>query len=293
MDLSGVIPPLVTPVDDRSGSINIDALEELTKSLLVNGVHGLFPCGTTGEFTSLSQEERKTVINTVVDVADSTPVLAGCGGTGRDKVGALIEDATDAGADAAVVVTPYFLPGSQGGLEDFYLEIAETSKLPILLYHIPQRTGQKLHTETVKRLSAHPNIIGIKDSSGDSRFINELIQATPDSFSVYQGGMINGPTVLSMGIDGIVPGETNFAPAQVVEFYEAYTDQDIETAISAFQKVNQISRPFMDTPLIPAIKFLTGCAGYQAGPPLPPFSELDAETKAHLEDKYTSVISSN
>ena len=286
MDLSGIIPPMVTPVEDRSGTIAVDELQRLTAHIVDAGVHGVFPCGTTGEFTSFSRAARKEAVRAVADVADSVPVLAGCGGTNREEVVAVIEDSNEVGADAAVVVTPFYLPGSQEGLEDFYTDVADVSPLPIIVYHIPSRTGQELAVETVQSLAEHPAIVGIKESTGDMRYLYELVQSTPESFSVFQGGVINAPTVLPMGVDGIVPGQANYMPTSHVEVYDACMAGDLEGATTALRRINEISRPFRDVPLIPAIKYLTSYAGFDVGPPLPPLSELQTEEKERLRAKF-------
>jgi 4-hydroxy-tetrahydrodipicolinate synthase len=291
MDLSGVIPPLVTPVENRSGTVAVDELRRLTEHLVEAGVHGVFTCGTTGEFTSLSRAARKEAVRAVADAAGAVPVLAGCGGTSRGEVVGLIEDADEVGADAAVVVTPYYLPGSQEGLEEFYTDVADVSPLPIVVYHIPSRTGQELAVETVGSLAEHPSIVGVKESTGDVRYLHELVRATPESFSVFQGGVINAPTVLPMGADGIVPGQANYMPTSHVEVYDACLAGDLGTATAALARINEVSRPFRDVPLIPAIKYLTRYAGFDVGPPLPPLSELRTDQKARLRTKFNEQLS--
>lgn len=289
MELCGTIPPMVTPVRDRSGSIAVDALRELTESLVEGGVHGLFPCGTTGEFANLSRKAREQVIQTVAAGAGSLPVLAGCGGTSRAEVTELIKDAKAAGADAAVVVTPYYSQGTQPGLVEFYTDIADASQLPILVYHIPQVTGQELTVETVAELAAHPSIIGIKDSSGGSQYIYEVVQATPDDFAVLCGDVINAQTVLSMGADGIVPGQANYLPSTLAEVYDAYVAGNRERSAQAIHRVCETSRPFDDIPIVPAIKYLTTCVGHDVGPPLPPFGILGDDSKTRLRTHFETI----
>lgn len=286
MDINGVIPPMVTPVEDRSGTIAIDELRQLTNRLVKNGVHGLFPCGTTGEFSSLSRSDRTTIIQTVSNSADSVPVLAGCGGTSRSEVLSLIDDAEKAGADAAVVVLPYYLPGSPEGFEEFYSNIADDSSLPIILYHIPSRTGQELPVATVQALAEHPAIHGIKDSSGDVGYLFELVRSTPESFSVLQGGVIDSPTVFRLGIDGIVPGEANYMPSTLVNVYSSFVDNNDEAMMDALRSTIEIGRSFREIPLIPGIKYLTTYSGIDVGPSLPPLPTLNEEMKRELRVRF-------
>lgn len=290
MELRGTIPPMVTPVQDRSGTIAVDELRRLTERLVDGGVHGVFPCGTTGEFASLTRSERERAVRTVADATDSVPVLAGCGSTSRAGARTLIEDAAAAGADAAVVVTPYYHGGSQAGLEQFFVDVADDSELPILLYHIPQVTGQELSPSTVVSLAEHPSIVGVKDSSGDSQYLYELVRTTPDGFSVLCGDVTNARSLLSMGADGIVPGQGNFMPEVLAAVYDAHVDGAHERMADALRRVNEISRPFGEIPLLPAIKYLTNYAGHDVGPPLPPLSELDDSQKERLRTRFDDVV---
>lgn len=290
MHPEGIVVPMVTPVTGRSGDVDSPVLRQLTEHLVEHGVDALVPCGTTGEFSCFSREQRRQVIQTVVNVSSSVPVLAGCGATSMREVKLLIDDAAEAGADVVVVVTPYYHTGTQEGLVDFFEAVADTSPLPILLYHIPTQTGQELHPERVGQLAGHPSIVGIKESTGDVRYLNELIQSTPDSFSILQGGVINAPTALLMGADGIVPGEANFVPSVLRACYDAFDAGEYQSGSDPFWTVNELSRPFLNVPVISAIKHLTECAGFDVGPPLPPLSELDDETKSQLNDRYEAFV---
>lgn len=280
---------MVTPVTGRSGDIDVSVLRQLTEHLVDHGVDGLVPCGTTGEFSSFSREQKRRVIRTVVDASGSTPVMAGCGATSTRDVTALVDDAAEAGADAAVVVTPYYHSGTQEGIERFFETVADASSLPVVLYHIPSQTGQELRPETVGRLADHRSIVGIKDSTGDIRYLDELVRTTPDDFSVLQGGVINAPTALTMGADGVVAGEANFVPSMVKRCYDAFDAGEFQSGVDPFQRVNGMCRAFLDVPVISAVKYLTECAGFDVGPPLPPLSELDGETQSRLRDGYEAL----
>lgn len=289
MHPQGVVVPMVTPVTGRSGDIDVSVLRQLTEHLVDHGVDGLVPCGTTGEFSCFSREQKRRVIRTVVDASGSTPVLAGCGATSTKDVTALVDDAADAGADAAVIVTPYYHSGTQEGMERFFETVADASSLPVVLYHIPSQTGQELRPETVSALADHPSIVGIKDSTGDIRYLDELVRTTPDDFAVLQGGVINAPTALMMGTDGIVAGEANFVPSMVTSCYDAFDAGEYQSGSDPFQRVNGLCRSFLDVPVISAVKYLTECAGFDVGPPLPPLSELDSETQSRLSDGYEAL----
>lgn len=135
--------------------MDTESLSSFTEFLVDGGVHSLFPCSSIGEFSSLSQNQRLTVLETVIDHAGTTPVLAGCGGTSVGEVKPYIQDANRAGADAAVVVTPYYLQTSTKGLVNLYEHLVADAPLPIILYDIPSLTGNHLSVEAVTNLAKH------------------------------------------------------------------------------------------------------------------------------------------
>ncbi|MFB6219178.1 MAG: dihydrodipicolinate synthase family protein [Halobacteriaceae archaeon] len=293
MDLEGIIPPMVTPVTGRDGDVDTDRLAALTESLVEGGVHGLFPCGSIGEFPSLTREQRRTVVETVVDAAaDDVPVLAGCGATSLGDVRALVSDAADAGADAAVVVTPYYLGTSQAGLREFYRVLADDAELPVVLYNIPQVTGQHLDIETVADLADHDNVVGIKDSSGELTYASRAVEATPPEFSVLLGIAELSVAALDVGADGLVSGPANVFPGPVAEMYEAYRDGDRGRAVDL---LNDVTIPVINVtrepPTAAALKYLLAVAGRDAGPPLLPLGELEAHQRTAIEDCYERLSS--
>lgn len=274
---------MLTPT---TGEMDVDegALREFTAFLVGGGVHGLFPAGTTGEFASLTLQQRRTVVRTVVEESEDLPVLAGCGGTSVRAVGEQIESAADAGADAAVVVTPYYYPAAQGGLRRFYERVASAAALPIYLYNIPQLTGVALERTTVERLADHPNVAGIKDSSGDFPFFMRLLEETPPSFDVLQGIPTYAISSLEMGADGLVAGPANVFPRAASELYELHESGDQPGARELLSEVVlPVLRTIQTMPTVPALKHLSAAAGRDLGDPLPPLPRLDAGQRDRLE----------
>lgn len=285
MDIEGIIPPMVTPVTGRDGDVDVESLQSFTEFLVDGGVHGLFPCGSIGEFPSLTRAQRETVVETVVDAAGDRPVLAGCGATSLGDVRALVADAADAGADAAVVVTPYYLGANQAGLREFYELLADDAALPIVLYNIPQVTGQHLDVETVAALAEHDNIAGIKDSSGELTYAYRSVRATPDEFAVLLGIAELSVAALDVGADGLVSGPANAFPARVAEMYDAYRALDRERAVTLANDVTiPVVNAIREPPTAAALKYLLECVGRDVGPPLVPLGELDPEQRAAIED---------
>lgn len=278
---------MVTPVVGRSGDIETTALRTLTRKLVEGGVDGLFPCGSNGEFSSLTQDQRATILETVVEEAGSTPVLAGCGGTSVGDVLSFVDDASEIGADAAVIVTPYYLQTTQAGLVDYFEAIADRTSLPIYLYDIPIFTGQRLKPASVAELSEHDSIVGIKDSTGDLVRFEKLLATVPEDFAVFQGTTAYAVPALDMGADGIVPGEGNVVPRRLVEIYEAHRAGDRSRAAAVYtQDVAPITREITSMPTIPAVKYLAAKPGSDFGPPLAPLPELGDDDRSRLDDCF-------
>lgn len=283
MEFGGVIPPMLTPT---TGEMDVDAeaLRESTAFLVDGGVHGLFPAGTTGEFASLTPRQRRTVVRTVVEESGDLPVLAGCGGTSVRAVCDQIEGAADAGADAAAVVAPYYYPTTQGGLRQFYERVASAAPLPIYLYNIPGLTGVALELTTVRRLAEHPDVVGIKDSSGDFPFFMRLLEETRPSFEVLQGIPTYAISSLELGADGLVAGPATVFPRAVSELYEAHGSGDLRGARERLSGVVlPILRTIQTMPTVPALKHLSAAAGRDLGDPLPPLARLDDGQRDRLE----------
>ncbi|WP_435197402.1 dihydrodipicolinate synthase family protein [Natronomonas sp. EA1] len=290
MSLSGVYVPMATPTTGRRGEIDERALRDYTRLLVDAGVDGLFPCGSIGEFSSLTAAERARTIETVVDASGDVPVLAGCGDTSAGAVLEHIDAADAAGADAAVVVTPYYLQTTDGGVAEFYANIADTSSLPVVLYHIPALTNQRLSVETVVELATHENIIGLKDTSGDMNFVYEVTRETPEGFGVLQGSTELALASLDAGCDGLVAGPANVFPRAVVELVEAYRSGDRGRATELMNEVVSPTVSAMDDiPTAAAIKYLVSRSIRGIGDPIVPLPELDATQKQVLDRTYHRV----
>lgn len=291
MTLSGTVVPMATPIDGNGQKIDTETLERFTSMLVENGVHGLFPGSSIGEFSSLGVDEHETVIQTVTSAARTdTRVLAGCCGTSIREVRTKLEAAASAGADAAVVVTPYYLETTQEGLCRFFFELADESPLPLLLYNIPGLTGNEITAETVARLAEHDAIVGLKDTSGDLIYLHDVLVSTPDSFSVFNGMTATAVASLDLGLDGIIAGPANVFPAELVELYEAHRrgDQRTVSRISS-NVVMPLVSTYQDMPTAAAIKHLVDLNGLDIGGPLPPLAPLSPEQGQQLRECYNQV----
>ncbi|MCU4741843.1 dihydrodipicolinate synthase family protein [Natronoglomus mannanivorans] len=218
--LRGITCPIVTPFDD---TVDEAALESLLEHVQT-GVDAVFPCGTTGEFASLSADERRRVLEATVDCAE-VPVVAGAAATSVAKTVEYVADADAAGADAAVIVPPYFhTANAPDGDRQFFEAVADRVSLPLLLYNIPQCTGQRIDPETVAAAADHDRIVGLKDSGGDLEYFLSVQRKVPDEFLCLQGYDALLVPALRMGADGGVNALSNALPDVFAETIERAHD---------------------------------------------------------------------
>jgi 4-hydroxy-tetrahydrodipicolinate synthase len=278
----GIVPAMVTPLTS-DGKVNVGSLRKLTNHLIEGGVHGLFAVGTQGEFYALTQEEKKKVIETVVDEARGrVPVYAGTGAVTTREAVALTQMAEAAGASAASVITPYFIKPSEGELFEFFATIAKSTRLPLLLYGNPARTGISLSPDFVVRVSKIDNIVGIKDSSGDMTLTAEYIRRADPSFSVLAGRdtLIYG--TLCYGGRGAIAATANVAPKVVVEIYEAFMAGDHKRSLAAQYRLAPLRLAF-DLGTFPVvIKEALTLLGIDAGIGIAPVGGMNPKAREEL-----------
>jgi 4-hydroxy-tetrahydrodipicolinate synthase len=281
---------MATPTLGRDGEIDEMTLQDYTQMLIDGGVNGLFPCGSIGEFSSLRPFQRRQVIETVVEASEDIPILAGCGGTSVGAVRGHVESAAGAGADAAVVVNPYYLETTQAGTEEFYRIIADQAALPIVLYNIPALTHQHIELETVVELAEVDGIVGIKDSSGDLGYHYRLVEETPRQFTVLQGATELALVSLDLGSEGLIAGPANVFPTAMAEIYAAYHRGNRSRAV---ELMNSLIHPFLseieDIPTATAIKHFLSLRDHDIGKPLPPLPELTDQQRRRLTARYEDL----
>lgn len=225
----GVITALITPL--RDGNVDEDAFVRLLERQIAAGVHGVVPMGTTGESATLHPDEHRRVVELAVKtVAGRIRVIAGAGSSATDKSIDLVRHAKTIGADGALVVTPYYNRPSQAGLQAHFEAIAEAVQLPVLLYNVPGRTGVDLANETVAALAAHPNVVGIKDATGDMGRIGWMRANIAEGFALISGDDASWLGYQSAGGHGVISVTSNVAPEGMVALYDAVQAGDLETA---------------------------------------------------------------
>ncbi len=294
--LAGIIPAMVTPFH-ADESLNVDALQLLTRFLIDGGVQGLFPTGSQGEFYALTPGERQRVWDIVVqEAAGRVPVYAGTGGMSTREVIALNHLAERVGVSGVSVITPFFVTPSQAELHDHYVAIADATELPVILYNNPGRTGGvSLSVDLVARLSEHPNIIGIKDSSGDLSLTMAYIEATHhagepgDEFAVLVGRDTLIFAGLIHGAKGSITATANVAPALVVAIYQAFLDGKLDEALVAQQKLAPLRHAFGLGTFPVVVKEALSMVGIPAGPARGPVGSLSPDQRERLQNVVAAL----
>lgn len=290
MNISGTIVPMATPI--AGDGVDEVALAEFTRLLVDGGVHGLFPGSSIGEFPSLTAEQHRTLVETVVEAAnDGTTVIAGCCATSVGEVRARISTAATVGADAAVVVTPYYLSTTQAGLQRFFEQVAADAPLDLLLYNIPALTGNELSVDTVCHLADLDTVVGMKDTSGDLGYQYRVVEETPPEFLVFQGSTDIADAALNLGADGLIAGPANVFPAELAKLYDAHTRGEDATVNRILREVVvPLVSAYDDIPTAAAIKHLVRQDGLSIGDPLPPIAPVSPAEEDRLEAAYRAVI---
>jgi 4-hydroxy-tetrahydrodipicolinate synthase len=280
----GIIPAMVTPLD-REEKLNEKALRQLTHYLVEGGVHGLFPVGSQGEFFALEYEEKVRVMEVVAEEAKGKiPVYAGTGAITTREAIRLSQAAESIGIEAVSIITPFFLSPSQDELYDHYAAIARATKLPILLYNNPGRTGGvNLTVNLVVRLSQIENIVGIKDSSGDMTLTGEYIRrAGSKDFSILAGRDTMIYSTLCYGGTGSITATGNVCPQLVSEIYNAFQRGDHEKSLEAQYQLAPLRIAFELGSFPVVIKEALEMIGIPAGPSRSPVKGLVPEKREEL-----------
>lgn len=276
----GSIVALVTPFKEDE-SLDLPKLRELVEFHVQSGTHGLVPCGTTGESPTLSHEEHRTVVEETIRAADGRlPVIAGTGSNSTREALDLTRHAKSAGANAALVITPYYNRPTQEGLLRHFLAVAEAVELPLIIYNVPGRTGTDILPETLARLAEHPNIIGIKEATGSLKRTSEVVAACGPDFIVLSGDDIVTLPMMSVGARGVITVVGNIAPREIAAMCDAFDAGDLKRAQELHYKTMPLAIDlFIETNPIP-VKTAMRMMGMLNGVmrlPLCPMSAANAE----------------
>lgn len=273
---------IITPFTEDG--INYEALDKIIDDQIANGTDCIVIAGTSGESATMTDEEHCEVIeHTVKYVNHRVPVIAGTGSNETRYAIKLAKHAAEAGADAQLIVTPYYNKCTQKGLVEHYLAIANATDLPIVLYNVPSRTGVGISVESYVELAKHPNIVAVKEASGDLSKILKLRAAVGDELAIYSGNDDQIIPIMSLGGKGVISVLSNVAPQATHDMCQAFLDGDVKKAEELqVGYADLISALFCEVNPIP-VKVAMRKLGYDAGPLRMPLSEMEPEHEALLE----------
>jgi 4-hydroxy-tetrahydrodipicolinate synthase len=248
---SGTFTALVTPF--RNGEVDVEALEGMVEFQIQHGVSGLVPCGTTGETPAMSEAEDRVVVETVVRITNGrVPIIAGTGSNSTDMAIKYTKMAQEVGADGSLQVAPYYNKPTQEGLYRHFAAIAESTKLPLVLYNIPGRTGVTISAETMARLAEIPNIVGVKDSTLSMNMISDVIRLCGEEFDVLSGDDPMTLPLVALGGRGVISVASNVAPGAVSDMVRAVLEGDWERGRELHYELLPLFRAlFVETNPIP------------------------------------------
>jgi 4-hydroxy-tetrahydrodipicolinate synthase len=281
----GIFPALVTPFTDNGKEINDEQLRALVNRCIELGVNGVVPCGTTGEFVNLTIEERKHVIDVVIDeVNDRCSVIAGTGASGTKQALEMTQYAKDAGADAVLIVTPFYLKPTNRGIYQHFYTIANKVDIPIVLYNIPQCTGVWLKWQMVEDLAQIPNIVALKDSSGELRYMLAVLEKVRDKINILCGHDEVVIAALAAGASGAILASANVIPDIWIQIYRHVQNGELQKARALQYRVQKIARIIAGSGAVGAKEALK-MIGLKVGPVRHPLSiggELSYEAREEL-----------
>ncbi len=283
-EIKGIVVPVVTPFNRSDESVNEAGLRRIVNYLIDSGVHGLFPSGSQGELFALSTDEKKRVMDVVIEEANGRVFVMPSTGavTTRDSID-LTRHAEAAGADAVSVITPYFIRPSNEELKEHYIRIAASVSIPVLAYNNPDRTALPLAPAVVAAVAkAAPNFIGVKDSSGDLTNTMAYIEQTPPTFRTFMGRDTMIYAGLCYGCAGAVAATANVAPDLVMGIYNSFMAGDHAKALDYQLKLSPLRRAFSLGTFPVVIKDAMELMGLPAGPARAPIGSLKGEERERL-----------
>ena len=279
----GAFVAIVTPFID--GRLDEQGLKDLIEFQIVGGTHGIVPCGTTGESATMSHAEHHRVVElTIKTVAGRVPVLAGTGSNSTSESIELTQVAKEAGADGALMITPYYNKPSQEGLYQHFKAVAEAVDIPIILYNVPSRTAVNMLPETVARCAQIANIVGVKEATADLNQISQVIRLCPKGFAVMSGDDFTSMPTVMIGGTGVISVTSNVAPRDMAAMMDAALAGDIAKAQELHYKLLPLMQAmFIDTNPVPAKTSLAMMGKIKSGLPRLPLYKMNEANEEKLK----------
>lgn len=278
-----------TPFDENG--VNLKEFEKLVENQIQNKVDAIIVCGTTGESSTMTTEEKIATITCAVKTSQGrVPIIAGTGGNNTKQVIAYSKKIETLGVDGLLIVTPYYNKCTQNGLIEHYKEIAKNVSLPIILYSVPSRTGVNIEPKTCFELSKIDNIVAIKEASGNLSQVAEIAHLCGDNLSIYSGNDDQVLPILSLGGIGVISVLSNVMPEYTHNMVQSFLDGDISTATQMqLQAIPLINALFSEVNPIP-VKAALNILGYQFGIPRLPLSPMSKEKEKVLKDELFKLV---
>ena len=278
MIFKGSAVALVTPFDEN-GNVNFDKIKELVDFQIENGTDAIVACGTTGEASTMNDEEHLAAIKAIIDAANKrVPVIAGTGGNDTSHSIYLSQEAEKLGADALLIITPYYNKANKSGLRKHFVSIANSVKLPIILYNVPSRTKVNIPPALVADLARNvDNIVALKEACGDLAQVAEVCRLVPDDFAVYSGNDDSILPLLSLGGSGVISVLANVCPRETHDLVAKFFEGDIEGS----RKLQLGMKPLIDALFIEVnpvpVKTAVNLLGFNVGDLRLPLAEMEEE----------------
>jgi 4-hydroxy-2-oxoglutarate aldolase len=288
--ISGILPALTTPFEN--GNLSPALLKRNIEKYNKVNLSGYLVVGSTGEGILMNETERLTAIETVRSAAGGEKIIVA--GTGAQSTRATVEftnRAGEAGAHYALVVTPFYFKAQMTAesLETYYRKVADKAKIPLLLYNVPKFTGLELPLETVVALANHPNIAGLKDSSGNIASLGQILRACSADFSVLQGsGSVLFPSLV-LGAKGAILALSDMAPAETVEIFRLFHSGEWEKAKDIQRRILEVNQKIVGSYGVPGIKHALDLLGYFGGEPRSPLQPVSKETEESIRELLTDA----
>ena len=289
-DFHGVFPYLVSPVDP-DGQVRTEVLSRVCDDLILSGVHGLTPLGSTGEFAYLNAEQRTTVVRTTIEVAQKrVPVIAGVVSTSTADAVTQARAYQKLGADGILAILEAYFPLSDAQVEAYFRSIADAVDIPVVIYTNPQFQRSDLTLDVIERLASHPRIGYIKDASTNTGRLLSIMNRCGESIKVFSASAHIPAAVMLSGGVGWMAGPACIIPRQSVELYNLCRRQRFEEAMVLQRKLWRVNEAFARFNLAACIKAGLAIQGYDVGDPVPPQAALTVEQRKAVEAALRDVI---
>ncbi|MEW9078568.1 4-hydroxy-tetrahydrodipicolinate synthase [Terrisporobacter glycolicus] len=278
MIFKGSAVALVTPFDEN-GKVNVKKIKELVDFQIENGTDAIVACGTTGEASTMNDEEHLLAIKTIVDAVDKrVPVIAGTGGNDTAHSIYMSQEAEKLGADALLIITPYYNKANKSGLRKHFVSIANSVKLPIILYNVPSRTKVNIPPALVADLARNvDNIVALKEACGDLAQVAEVCRLVPEGFAVYSGNDDSILPLLSLGGSGVISVLANICPQETHDLVSKFMDGDVEGS----RRLQLGMKPLIDALFIEVnpipVKTAVNLLGFNVGDLRLPLAEMEEQ----------------